>query len=40
MPWEPKPRMEETMNDTALQSIGSPEVECQYWQAADGEPLN
>ena len=40
MPWEPKPRMEETVNDTALDAIGSPEVECQYWQAADGEPLN
>ena len=20
--------------------VGSPEIKCQYWQAADGEPLN
>ena len=40
MPWEPKPRMEETVNNTALDVNGSPEGECQYSQAADGEPLN
>ena len=30
LPWEPKPRMKETVNDMALNAIGSPEVECQY----------
>ena len=37
---QPKPRMEETVNNTALHAVWSPEVECQYLQAADGEPLD
>ena len=40
MPREPKLRMEETVNHKALDAIGSPEVECQYWQADDGELLS
>ena len=40
MPLEPERRMEETVNDTVLDAIASPKVECQYWQAADREPLN
>ena len=40
MPLEPKPRMDKAVDDTALDVIGSPEVQCQHWQAADGMPLN
>ena len=31
--------MEDTVNHMALYAIEGSVVECQYWQAADGEPL-